>query len=193
MADSQAPSRRALTAKLWLGYGTAVAAGLMAIGHATGIARSHGLDTWQVLAAPITVALFNMTGSLLGGWLADRMSVRSMLAAYPAISMVALVFLALSDGGPAVLSGLAVIGFTYGAIIAAYPASIASLVGAVAGVKVYGRVFTAWGAAGLLAPWFAGYLFERSGGYTTALVVAGATALLSLLAALTLPHKARSF
>ena len=64
--------------------------------------------------------------------------------------------------------------------------------GAVAGVRVYGRVFTAWGAAGLLAPWFAGTLFERSGGYTTALIVAGATALVSLLAALTLPAKARS-
>ena len=52
--------------------------------------------------------------------------------------------------------------------------------------KVYGRVFTAWGAAGLAAPWIAGALYNVSGTYTVALVLAACAALFSALnAALT--------
>lgn len=173
--------QRGLMIRLWVGYGTAVAAGLMAIGHATGIARAGGLGDWLVLSAPIVIAVFNMLGSLLGGWLADRATVRQMLMAFPALSAAALFTIALFDSGPVVLFGLAAIGFTYGAIIAVYPAAVASLFGAVVGVRVYGRVFTAWGTAGLLAPWFAGFLYERFGDYQIALAAAGCTALASLL------------
>ncbi len=188
--DKGHAANRGLTVKLWLGYGTAVAAGLMAIGHATGIARASGLGDGLVLAAPIVIAVFNMLGSSLGGWIADRATVRQMLMAFPALSATALFALALMDSGLAVLFGLAVIGFTYGAIIAVYPAAVASLFGAVAGVRIYGRVFTAWGTAGLFAPWFAGLLYERFGDYRMALTVAGCAGLVSLAAAWSVPvHK----
>ena len=52
------------------------------------------------------------------------------------------------------------------------------------GVKVYGRVFTAWGAAGLIAPWLAGFLYDRYGGYGLAMAMAGAFSLLSAAVAL---------
>ncbi len=176
-----------LILKLWLGYGTAVAAGLMAIGHATGIARIAGLEDWQVLGAPIVIAIFNVLGSLCGGRLADRAGARRMLTAFPAASSVALFMLALLDGQIAILVGLSVIGFTYGALITVYPAAIAALFGAVAGVRIYGRVFTAWGTAGLLAPWLAGLLYEAFGDYRIALAVAGCTGLVSLITVWKLP------
>ena len=58
---------------------------------------------------------------------------------------------------------LCVIGFAYGAIIAVYPYAVAYYFGAAAAAKIYGRVFTAWGLAGLGAPWLAGYLFDLNG------------------------------
>ena len=106
---------------------------------------------------------------------------------FPALSAVALFTIALFDSGLVVLFGLAAIGFTYGAIIAVYPAAVSSLFNAVVGVRVYGRVFTAWGTAGLLAPWFAGFLYERFGDYRIALAAAGCTALASLLAVWSVP------
>ncbi len=165
----------------WIGYGAGVAAGLAAIGHATGIARAAGLGETAVQLAPIAIAAANTLGGLLGGALTDRIPPRALLMALPLLSAVTLAFLASGTGGTLLLLGLALVGFAYGAIIAVYPAAIAQRYGAVAGVKVYGRVFTAWGAAGLLAPWAAGLLFEESGNYRLALLGAAALAIVSLV------------
>lgn len=168
---------------LWIGYGAGVAAGLAAIGHATGIARAAGLgDTWVQLA-PVAIAAASTAGGFFGGALTDRLAPRQLLMALPLLSAAALAWLAVGAEGALLLIGLALIGFAYGAIIAVYPAAIAQRYGPVAGVMVYGRVFTAWGAAGLLAPWAAGLLFEAGGSYRLALFGAAALALVSLLAA----------
>lgn len=50
------------------------------------------------------------------------------------------------------------VGFAYGGIIATYPAAIAILFPGEDGPLAYGRIFTAWGTAGLLAPWLAGQI-----------------------------------
>jgi MFS family permease len=109
----------------------------------------------------------------------------------PLISAAALLALA-GIGGPAlVLVCLGAVGFAYGAIIAAYPAAIAKLFGPADSTRAYGRVFTAWGAAGLAAPWLAGVLFDRSGGYGAALGVAAGLGLVSAVAAAAGPRRRR--
>ncbi len=174
---------------LWLGYGTAVTAGLMAIGHAAGIARAGGLSSGGVLAAPVVIAVFNLGGSLLGGWFADRMALNRVLFAVAALSSVALFAMALTSGALSILAGLAIVGFGYGATIAVYPAAVASVFGAVRGVKAYGYIFTAWGTAGLAGPALAGYLFGQSGSYTVPLMVAGVAGLVSCLTVRFLPER----
>lgn len=176
---------RRLVITLWIGYGTAVTSGLMAIGHATGIARTSDLSDELIFVAPIAIAAFNMMGSLLGGLLADRFSLRYMLIGIPLLSALTLFMLASFGSGLAVLTGLSIIGFTYGAIISIYPAAISTVFGAVAGVRIYGMVFTAWGMAGLLGPFFAGLLYEKFGNYQIALVIAGCAGIVSLLAIMT--------
>ncbi len=177
---------------LWLGYGAGVAAGLAAIGHATGIARAGGAADAALRAAPIAIAAANMTGGLLGGWLCDRLAPRRLLIVLPLLSAVALGALAAGARGEALVVGLAAVGFAYGAIIAVYPAAIARRFGVLAGVRIYGRVFTAWGTAGLLAPWAAGLLFDLSGSYRAALIAAAVLALLSCAAAVRLPEAERA-
>ncbi len=185
---AQTPSDRMLVIKLWLGYGTAVSAGLMAIGHATGIARSGNLSDALVLSAPIIIAVFNMIGSFLGGWLSDRATNRQMLMAFPILSSAALFMLALIEGEVPILTSLASLGSSYGAITAVYPIIVGTLYEPVDSVQVYGRVFTAWGIAGLLAPVLAGFLYEQTGNYQTALIVAGCAGLTSLIAVWTIPQ-----
>ncbi len=163
---------------LWLGYGTAVTAGLMAIGHAVGIAKDTGLsEDWLVLA-PVIVAVCNMVGSFGGGWLVDRIAPRLLLVALPTFSAIALAALALKIL-PSALIGLGVVGLVYGAVITVYPAVIARRYGVVAGVSVYGRVFTAWAIAGLGGPLLAGGFFDRFGDYSAAMLLAGALSLVS--------------
>jgi OFA family oxalate/formate antiporter-like MFS transporter len=179
--SSKSPLERGLTLRLWLGYGTAVAAGLMAIGHATGIALAGGLGNGLMLSAPIIIALFNVLGSFVGGGLADRIKFDHLLMGLPACSAVPLLILAWFDSGTIILVGLAVVGFAYGGIISVYPAAVAYMFGGAVGVRIYGCIFTAWGTAGLLAPWFAGFLFEWFGDYRIALAVAGALGLVSVM------------
>ena len=174
------PRQRWLIVKLWLGYGTAVAAGLMIMGHATEIAKAGGIDDQKVVYAPIIIALFNMLGSLVGGWFSDQATVRQNVMAFPALSVISLIIITVFGGDLLTVCGLALIGFAYGATIVAYPAAVATLFGVVSGVHVYGRIFTAWGMAGLFAPWFSGVLFERFGNYQMALATAAVVGVASV-------------
>lgn len=173
------PIPRATVAILWLSYGAAVAAGLMAIGHATGIAEAAALSAAMVAAAPVVVALANMLGGILGGLFLDRSTVTFVLSTLSALSAAALLVIVVFQWGGAAIVGLAFVGLSYGAIIAVYPAAIVRLFGPVLAVRTYGTVFTAWGLAGFVAPWLAGWLFDLQGGYRLALSLAAALALLS--------------
>lgn len=167
-------------ALLWLGYFGGVLAGLMVIGHAAAIAEAArpGGAAWL---APATVALCNLAGALLGGRLADGPAPKRVLVALILLTAVTLATLALGPRGGLVFIALGLVGFAYGGTIAATPAVIVKLYGMGRSASIYGRVFTAWGAAGLMGPWLAGALYDWRGGYGLALTTAS---LLALVAAL---------
>ncbi|MEM1199074.1 MAG: MFS transporter [Pseudomonadota bacterium] len=188
-APSDAPgSAPGLLIHLWIAYGAGVSAGLMVIGHATGLATSAGASKPLVLWAPILVAIGNMMGGVLAGWLTDRVSTQTVLTGLPILSLAGLLALLMLPGAGTALAGLALIGFAYGAIIAVYPAVISYLFGTLNGIRAYGRVFTAWGTAGLILPWLAGYLFDISRSYTTVLTVAAVISAISAFGAFRLPE-----
>lgn len=164
---------------LWLSYCGAVTAGLMVIGHATGLASSHGGGTFWIVVAPVVIASANMAGSLLGGVLTDRMGGRSVLAFLAALTGISLLVMAISPGLTITVIGLAIVGFSYGGSIAAYPAYISNRFGAATGTIVFARVFTAWAAAGLLGPFTAGLLYDRYQNYQLALIFAALAASIS--------------
>ena len=86
---------------------------------------------------------------------------------------------------PGLVSGLVALGATglaYGAMVGAYPAIIARLYGVAQASRVYGRVFTAWGVAGLAGPVTGGLLFDCCGGYAAAILAAAFAAGLAALA-----------
>ncbi|MEH6647649.1 MFS transporter [Sulfitobacter sp.] len=174
--DVSLPWGRIVT--IWVAYGSCVFAGLMAIGHAAGISETAGYSGWIAAAA---IAGCNLVGSLLSGWLSDRVSHRFILTILPLLSAVAL--LALSVFPSVTIPLLGVVGFAYGGTIATYPAAIAILFSGENGAHAYGRVFTAWGVAGLLAPWLAGQTYDWGGGYTAALWIAAGLGIMSAITA----------
>ena len=168
--------------RLWIAFATAVFAGLMVIGHATGIVQSAGLDSRFLYIAPIAIALANVCGSVFGGYFVDVIDAKRILAFVVTLSTLSLLFLAYLATPKLSIIGLAVVGFSYGATISAFPAAISRAFGAVAGIRIYGRVFTAWGTAGLCGPWIAGVLYGSTGGYFETLLLAAAFGLVSLVA-----------
>ena len=172
---------------LWLGYGFAVIAGLMAIGHAAGIVGAAGGTTNQIVRGAMLIGIGNAAGGFTAGWLIDRSPARLLLLGLSLLSGFALAAIAWNSGIQLALIGLPVIGFAYGAIIAIYPVITVIYYGTEEATKVYGRIFTAWGVAGLLGPWFAGVVYDATGGYSAALALASVAALLSIVVVLMLP------
>lgn len=159
---------------LWVAYGSAVAAGLMVIGHAYGIAEWLGLDASSATWATTIVAFGNMLGGFSAGYYSDRLSSRVLLRFLPLFTSMGLLLLAWPQGGTwfLVFVGLGLVGYCYGAIIAVFPVAVADVYGALAAPRIYGQIFTAWGLAGLFAPWVSGWLFDQTGTYTVALLIA---------------------
>ena len=110
-----------------------------------------------------------------------------LLLILPLLSAAALAGQAAIAAGPAALIGLTLTGFAYGAIIAVTPYAVARFYGPERYPAAYGRVFTAWGLAGLAAPSLAGLLYDLSGGYQAALLVAALAAGVASGIALLLP------
>ncbi len=178
----QLPLERALLLRFWFAYLSGVFAGLMAIGHAAGIALAEGADAELAAWAAVIVGVGSALGGFAAGWLVDRWGVFRFLVGLPLLSAAALLAIGAAPGAEATLGLLAVVGFGYGAIIAVYPVAIAICFGE-RGAKAYGRVFIAWGFAGLLAPWCAGLVYDASGGYGPAMLIAALVALVSAASA----------
>jgi len=178
------PTLKHTRALLWVGYGSAVTAGLMVIGHAYGIAIWMNLTERSATWATTVVALGNMLGGFSAGYYVDRLSSRVLLRWLPLLTSFGLMLLILPLESVWIVAfvGLGLVGYSYGSIIAIYPVAVADVFGALAAPKIYGQVFTAWGIAGLLGPWISGWLFDLTGTYTIAIVIAALFSGVSILA-----------
>jgi MFS family permease len=187
----ESAAERRLEGKMWLGFFFGAAAGLTALGHAAGIAGAYGASLATIAIATAMTTGANGVGRFAAGWLADFVPVRRLLllAPLPAAAMLAALLLAPSQ--TLAIATLVVTGLAYGILAAAYPAAVAIYFGVARTGLVYGRVFTAWGIAGLIAPSLAGHFYDESGNYAAALAFAAAAALLSSLVAATLPAAPR--
>lgn len=177
------PSKSFVQILLWFGYGSGSLAGLMVLGHATGIVESAGGSSAMAVTGIIVIALGNMIGGLFAGVLADRIRIGLLLVLLPLLSSIALMLALNEMSALLLLCTLTVVGFSYGAIIAVYPVAVLATFGSASSSRIYGRVFTSWGFVGLLGPWLAGYFYDSSGQYTLAISAALGSSLLSILVA----------
>jgi MFS family permease len=172
---------------LWTGFLCGAAAGLMALGHAAGLAAAYGGPDPALAAGTALIAAGNAFGRLASGWLSDHLPVRAILAAAAAIGAAALFALAGWPGPATVLACLALVGLAYGLLAAGYVVAVAAYYGPERVAAVFGRLFTAWGLAGLAAPVLAGAVVDWTGDYRLAVVLAAVSALISFGCALLLP------
>jgi MFS family permease len=147
-AAASAPVPRRTVVLLWLLFVGGCAPGLALFAQAVPLAADRGTHPAGLAVAGLAAG--NLIGRVVAGWWSDRVGRPPAVASALAIGAVAVGCLL----GPAavVLVGFFGSGLAYGAVSALVPALTADRVGAAAFPAAYGRVFTGWGMAGLVAP-----------------------------------------
>ena len=167
--------------KLWLGYFLGVFAGLMIIGHAVPLINSFGGSASTSITAITLMTLGSGIAGIYAGWLVDRFGCKRPLLAILMINALAILALSIMTNINLLLILLVLIASLYGAVIAIYPTLVSHIVGNNLSAVVYGKVFTAWGAAGLISPSLAGWLFEKNNNYDASIILTLTISIVAIL------------
>ena len=167
--------------KLWLGYFLGVFAGLMLIGHAVPMINSFGGSASTSITAITLMTLGSGIAGIYAGWLVDRFGCKRPLLVLLMINTGAILTLSIMTNVNLLIMLLVLIASLYGAVIAIYPTLVSHIVGSNLSAAAYGKVFTAWGSAGLISPSIAGWLYEKNNSYDGPILL---TLVLSIVAVL---------
>ncbi|MCS4470733.1 OFA family MFS transporter [Clostridium botulinum] len=174
--------------KLWLMLAFSSSAGLMIIGHISNIAKIQ--VNWQGgFILVILLAIFNTLGRVLGGTLSDKMdriNLMKLIFILQGINMF--IFPRYSNVG--LLSiGVAIAGLCYGAGFAIFPAAVTDRYGVKNFGINYGLTYTGWGIGGVIGPMTAATIFDATGNYNSAYIVAAVLMIIATIIGLTFSPK----
>ena len=151
---------------LWISLGLGVSAGLMLMAHASALLYSHGASIGVATAGVSIVSVFTTAGRIFGGWACDRSGVGAerVLRWAPFVAVPALAGAAVAANSVAAAqAALAAASIVYGVFASVIPVEVRRRTGSRDFARQFGKVYTAWGFAGLAAPVAAGCLFEARG------------------------------
>jgi OFA family oxalate/formate antiporter-like MFS transporter len=137
---------------LWFGFFFGAFAGVMVLGHAAAIVGSFGATPEQIVFGASMVGIGNGIGRLGGGWFSDRVAPRRILTTMLLLAGLALLVVATVPAVAVSIVALTIVGVGYGTMAGAYPVVISQIYGVANVSKIYGRVFIAWGLAGVGGP-----------------------------------------
>ncbi|HVP66945.1 MAG TPA: OFA family MFS transporter [Anaeromyxobacteraceae bacterium] len=154
---------------LWLQYACAATAGLMIIGHLAKIVAvqsGNAIKTGFVFVA--LLAVFNASGRVVAGIVSDRIGRMVTVAIVCLLQALNLMLFSQLTTSGGFLVGSAIVGFSYGACLSLFPATVADHWGTKSLGLNYGILFTAWGVGGVFGPILAGRIADRTGSYENA-------------------------
>jgi MFS transporter, OFA family, oxalate/formate antiporter len=189
--NSQA-SLRATFWKLFTVFFLAASAGLMVLSQAAAMVSAFGGGKTASLAATTGITAAIAAARLVGGSLVDRLPVPFVAAAAQAMALLGAITLTLVPSPEVAIATLGMIGVGYGLISGVTVGAIASYWPKVEFGRMASRTYIAWCLAAIALPVLAGRLYDLTGGYATAVMVAGGANLLAVLVALTLPRQGRA-
>jgi len=172
---------------LWAGFICIGFAALMSIGHAAGIVVNYGFPTDQAYLAPMLNNLVYIGCALSAGIICDWLTGRRVLIGIAMLTAIPLLTLYFVPSATVSILALAVVGGAFGASASAYPVTVAGYYGVSGLPRVYGRLSSAFGIAGLLGPSAAGMLYDWQGGYEFAVLIAGVLAVIGVVVLWFLP------
>jgi OFA family oxalate/formate antiporter-like MFS transporter len=178
--------------RLWLGYFLGVFAGLMTIGHAVPMIKATGGSITIAITGITLMSFGSGVAGVYAGWLSDRFGCKRPLVVILIINSIALFSLTIFININLTLILMILVASLYGAVIAIYPTLVNNIFGPDNSAWAYGRIFTAWGFAGLASPFLAGWLFDQSNQYNSSLLVAFILSILSAIIISRIPYNVKT-
>jgi MFS family permease len=123
-----------------------------------------------------------------GGWMADWLSIPSVAAGAHLLAVAGALLLTLWPGPVVAVAGLALIGMGYGLVSGLTAAAVAAYWRLALYGRIASRIYIAWSVAAIVLPIVAGRLFDLTGGYGAAVLLAAAGNVLGVVVALGLPR-----
>ena len=175
--------------KLSATFFLAAAAGLMVLSQAREIVAAYG-----GAAALAVGATTGLTGAIAaarigGGWLVDRFAVPHVMCAAHALALCGGLLVTLLPSPVTAVLGLGMIGLGYGFVSGATAGGIALYWRPADYGRVAGRTYVAWCLAAISLPVLAGYLFDMTRAYGTAVLIAAGANVAGMAMALTMPRR----
>lgn len=177
--------------RLWFVFFLAAAAGLTVLSQAAGIFIAYGTSSEIALAATTAIPAAIAAARLSGGWLVDRFAIPRVMAAAHLIALSGAIVLSLFPDPLVSTVTLAMIGIGYGLISGSAAGAIAMYWPSSDYGRIAGLLYIGWCVAAVTLPVLAGYLYDLSGGYRIAVLVAGCGNIVGASLALFMPPRAQ--
>lgn len=149
-------------------------AGLMCIVLASPLAQKMiGMSTVAATGAVSTLALFNVMGRIMAGWLSDKFGRINTLTAACTLTMVGLYCLYIAGIGNVTTFyiGISIIGFCFGAFMGVFPGFTADQFGAKNNSVNFGIMFSGFAIAGYAGPTIISKVFAATHSFKGAFLI----------------------
>ena len=158
----------AALAALWVFFFGTVTPGLLAFAYAAPIVTERGMPAGTASLVVALMAAGNLVGRLLPAPLINRTGLLPLLWGGVVALGLSLVLLSTAHAGVVLASALAVLALQYGLVSTLLPSATRPVAGDTRFAGAYGRVFSAWGVAGVVGPYLGASLHGDSDGYVRA-------------------------
>jgi OFA family oxalate/formate antiporter-like MFS transporter len=174
--------------KLSATFFLAASAGLMVLSQAREIVAAYGGMATLAVAATTGITAAIALARISGGWLVDRFAVPYVMCTAHAVALCGGVLLTLLPSPVTAVVGLGMIGLGYGFVSGSTAGGIGIYWRAADYGRVAGRTYIAWCLAAVSLPVLAGYLFDLTHAYGTAVMIAAGANVAGMAMALTMPR-----
>ncbi|MEN3185024.1 MAG: OFA family MFS transporter [Atribacterota bacterium] len=166
--------------KLWVLFFLGTFSGLLVIGQMSKIAQEvAGIE--QGFLSVMFYALANFLGRLSWGSLSDRIGrIKSLLITFAIQAGIFFVFEKMTNP-TLLLFAKSCVGFTFGGMLALFPALCADFFGLKNLGLNYGILFTAWGVGGVIGPFIGGFSRDLTGSHTLSFLISGCASVLGII------------
>ena len=175
--------------KLSATFFLAASAGLMVLSQAREIVAGYGAAAALAVGATTGITGAIALARISGGWLVDRFPVPYVMCAAHALALGGGLLLTLLPAPVTAVLGLGMIGLGYGFVSGATAGGIGIYWRAADYGRIAGRTYIAWCLAAISLPVLAGYLFDMTRQYGTAVLIAAGANVAGMAMALTLPRR----